>query len=195
MMIKTLRACWRTAAAGALAVTLLAGCSTPAEPAHYAAEQPLLDVQRYFNGRLLAYGMFQDRGGTVVKRFTVTMLCSWVGDVGTLDEQFVYADGTRQRRVWTLRKTGPGRYAGTAPDVVGEAVGVVAGNALRWNYVLALPVDGKIINVDFEDWMFMIDDKVMLNRAAMSKFGFNLGSVTLSFVKQEAADGAQSPHR
>jgi hypothetical protein len=93
--------------------------------------------------------------------------------------------------VWTLRQTAPGRYTGTAADVVGEAVGVVAGNALRWNYVLALPVDGKTVNVDFEDWMFMIDEEVMLNRAAMSKFGIDLGSVTLSFRKQKAGDGAQ----
>ena len=62
--------------------------------------------------------------------------------------------------------------------------GEVAGNALRWQYVLALPVDGTVYHVDFEDWMFLMDDKVMLNRAAMSKFGFSLGAVTLSFSKR-----------
>lgn len=191
MKAKLLRACYAGAALSAMLAGLLSGCAAPAEPSHYAAQAPALDVQRYFNGRVLAYGMFQDRSGTVQKRFTVTMLCSWQGDTGTLDEQFVYADGTRQRRVWTLRKTGEGRYAGTAADVVGEARGIVAGNALRWNYVLALPVDGKTVNVDFEDWMFMISDNVMLNRAAMSKFGIGLGSVTLSFIKPKDGDGAQ----
>ncbi|NYS36687.1 DUF3833 family protein, partial [Streptococcus danieliae] len=77
-----------------------------------------------------------------------------------------------------------GRFIGTAPDVVGEAVGEVAGNALRWQYVLALPVDGTLYHVDFEDWMFLMDDKVMLNRAVMSKFGVGLGAVTLSFSKR-----------
>lgn len=190
MRVKSLRACLGAAAMSVMLGGLLAGCAAP-EPAHYAAETPVLDVQRYFNGRVLAYGMFQDRGGTVKKRFTVTMQCTWQGDIGTLDEEFLYADGSRQRRVWTLRKTGPGRYVGTADDVVGEAQGVVAGNALRWNYVLALPVDGKVINVDFEDWMFLIDDNVMLNRADMSKFGIHLGSVTLSFIKPKDGDGTQ----
>ena len=32
-----------------------------------------------------------------------------------------------------------------------------------------------------------MDDKVMLNRAAMSKFGFGLGAVTLSFSKRPQA--------
>lgn len=190
MKIKTLRACFAGAAMSAMLAGLLSGCASP-EPQQYAAQTPVLDVQRYFNGRVLAYGMFQDRSGAVQKRFTVTMLCTWQGDTGTLDEEFLYADGTRQRRVWTLRKTAPGRYTGTAADVVGEAQGVVAGNALRWNYVLALPVDGRIVNVDFEDWMFMIDENVMLNRAAMSKFGINLGSVTLSFIKPKDGNGAQ----
>ncbi|WP_082616527.1 DUF3833 domain-containing protein [Massilia sp. Root418] len=191
MKIKMLRACFAGAAMSGLLAGLLSGCAAPAEPQHYAAQTPVLDVQRYFNGRVLAYGMFQDRSGTVQKRFTVTMQCTWQGDTGTLDEEFLYADGTRQRRVWTLRKTAPGRYTGTAADVVGEAQGIVAGNALRWNYVLALPVDGKVVNVDFEDWMFMIDEHVVLNRAAMSKFGISLGSVTLSFVKARDGNGAQ----
>jgi hypothetical protein len=66
---------------------------------------------------------------------------------------------------------------------VGTAIGTVAGNALRWQYVLALPVDGKVYNVNFDDWMFLMDDKVMMNRSYMSKWGFNLGEVTLSFMK------------
>ncbi len=78
----------------------------------------------------------------------------------------------------------PGRYSGRADDVVGEATGEAAGNALRWRYVLALPVDGKVYNVDFDDWMFLMDDQVMLNRSLMSKWGFRLGEVTLSFHKR-----------
>jgi hypothetical protein len=50
--------------------------------------------------------------------------------------------------------------------------------------VLALPVDGKVYHVNFDDWMFLMDDQVMLNRAVMSKFGFRLGEVILSFRKR-----------
>lgn len=168
------------------AVTLVAACSSP-KPEQYAAQLPKLDVERYFNGTLDAHGMFQDRSGDVIKRFVVTMRCSWQGDTGTLDEDFVYADGTKQKRVWTLKKTGDGRFTATAPDVVGTAEGIVSGNALLWKYVLALPVDGKVINVDMEDWMFLIDENVMLNRTAMSKYGVGLGNVTISFTRRRAA--------
>lgn len=165
-------------------LSLLFGCGTTVTPSDYASEKPSLDLQTYFNGTIDAWGMFQDRSGKVVKRFTVVMRCTWQGDVGTLDEDFTYSDGKKQKRIWTLKKVGPNRYIGTASDVVGEAVGVVSGNALRWQYVLALPVDDQVYNMNFEDWMFQMDDKVMLNRAVMSKFGIRLGEVTLSFTKR-----------
>ena len=150
----------------------------------YRAEKPVLELRDYFNGTLDAWGMFQDRSGKVVKRFHVLIEASWQGEVGTLDERFTYSDGSTQRRVWTITRLGEGRYTGRADDVVGEAAGEAAGNALRWRYVLALPVDGKVYNVDFDDWMFLMDDKVMMNRSWMSKWGFNLGEVTLTFVKR-----------
>lgn len=165
-------------------LSLLSSCATPVEPSHYANEKPTLDLRQYFNGTLDATGMFQDRSGTVIKRFSVVIACKWQGDIGTLDEDFTYSDGTRQRRVWTLTKVGPDRYTGTAADVVGQAEGVVAGNALRWKYTLALPVDGKVIDVQLEDWMYLMSDKVMLNRAVMSKLGFHAGDITLSFSKR-----------
>ncbi len=84
---------------------------------------------------------------------------NWQGETGTLDEHFTYSDGTTQRRVWTITKLGENRYKGTADDVVGEAVGEAAGNALRWRYVLALPVDGKVYHVDFDDWMYLVDER------------------------------------
>ena len=69
--------------------------------------------------------------------------------------------------------------------MVGVAEGRSAGNALNWRYTLALPVDGKVYEVQFDDWMYLMDERVMLNKAVMSKFGIKLGEVTLSFYKQE----------
>jgi hypothetical protein len=154
----------------------------------YANEKPNLDLSEYFNGTIDAYGIFTDRSGEVKKRFTVLLVAQWkVIDgkkVGTLDESFEYSDGTKQKRVWTLTETAPGKYIGRADDVVGDALGESAGNALNWAYTLALPVDGTIYHVQFNDWMYLITPKVMLNKAKMSKFGIDLGEVTLSFYKR-----------
>ena len=104
--------------------------------------------------------------------------------VGVLDESFEYSDGTKQKRIWTITEVSPGKYVGRADDVIGDANGISAGNALNWAYTLALPVDGTIYHVQFDDWMYLMNSKVMLNKAKMSKFGIELGEVTLSFYKR-----------
>jgi hypothetical protein len=169
--------------AGIAAAASLVGCAGP-RVSQYATEKPVLDLRSYFNGTLDAYGVFTDRSGSVVKRFTVVMRCSWNGDDGVLDEAFSYSDGTTGRRVWRMKHLGNGRFSGTADDVVGEARGEQQGNAFRWGYTLRLPVDGRTWDVQFDDWMYLMDERVMLNKAEMSKFGVRLGEVTLSFVKR-----------
>lgn len=161
---------------------MLAGCSAP-KIQDYAGQTPTLELRDYFNGTLDAQGIFTDRQGKVVKRFQVRMVCTWQGDTGTLDEAFQYADGSSQRRVWHLQRAADGHYSGRADDVVGTASGAQSGNAFHWNYTLALPVDGRVIEVQFDDWMFLMNAHVMLNRAQMRKWGIDLGEVTLSFYK------------
>lgn len=168
--------------AALLAAALFAGCAS-VDVAQYANERPALDLRRYFDGTIDGWGMFQDRSGKVVTRFHVVIDAKWNGDTGTLDEAFEYADGRRERRVWTIVKDGD-RYTGTAGDVVGTASGTAAGNALNWRYVLALPVDGRVWNMDMDDWMFLMDERTMLNRTTMSKLGVRVGEVTLAFRKR-----------
>lgn len=111
-------------------IALLTTSCTSVQLSDYANQKPQFDMQEYFNGRVVAYGIVQDRSGKVIRRMTVDMQCSWQGDTGTLDENFTYADGKKERRVWTIKRQ-KDRYIGTAADVVGEAAGAAAGNALN----------------------------------------------------------------
>jgi Protein of unknown function (DUF3833) len=169
----------------ALATLVLAsaGCAGP-QVQDYAAEKPVLDLRQYFNGPLVAHGLVTDRSGAVRRRFTVNMVGRWQGDEGVLEEDFRYTDGATERRVWRLTRGADGRYTGRADDVVGTAVGQAAGNALNWRYTLRLPVDGRTWEVQFDDWMYLMDERIMLNKAAISKFGIHLGDVTLTFEKR-----------
>jgi Protein of unknown function (DUF3833) len=172
-------------AAVAATTLLMSGCAA-VDPQVYQSEKPVLDLKQYFNGQLLGHGLLMDRSGQVQRRFVVTIRASWSGDTGTLDEDFVWSDGERQKRVWTLRPVPgqPGRWTGTAADIKGQASGVVAGNALNWSYTFMLQTrEGKRYDVEFDDWMFLIDERVMLNRAVMSYWGFRVGEVLISFSR------------
>lgn len=169
-----------------LLLALLAGCAGP-DIQQYQAQQPPLDLAAYFGGTTDGWGMFQRRGGAVEKRFHVVITGTSRDGALTLDEQFQYSDGGSQRRVWHLRRAADGRWRGQANDVKGEAVGELAGNALRWQYTLLLPVDGTSYEMAFDDSMFLIDACTMINRASMTKFGIELGQVTLMLRKRACA--------
>ena len=166
-----------------MAVFGLWGCSS-VNIDDYRAEKPVLELRDYFNGTLDAWGMFQDRSGKVIKRFHVQIDSRRDGERLILDERFTYSDGSTDRRVWTLTPDGQQAWRGTAADVAGEARGELAGNAFRWRYSLNLPVDDQVYVVHFDDWMYLIDEHTLVNRASMRKFGIEWGQVTLFFRRQ-----------
>ena len=175
-------------ATGAAATLSLTGCGTRPQVTDYASERPVFDLKSYFTGVVDGWGIFTDRSGKVVRRFIVTMQCSWNGDEGILDEDFVYSDGSKEKRIWRMKRMlgsdGVVRYEGRADDVVGLGTGEQRGNAFRWGYTLALPVDGKVYEVQFDDWMYQMDSKVVINKATMSKFGITLGELVVTFSKR-----------
>lgn len=173
---------------GLSATLVLSGCATQ-NIQTYQNAKPTLDMHEFFSGQIDGYGMFQGRSGEVKKRFYVDIDATHEGDnVIVLNEKFDWADGTKSQRIWRLTEQENGQWTGTAGDVIGEAKGEVVGNAFHWQYVLDLPVDDKSYQVNFDDWMYLISDDVMLNRAVMSKFGVELGSVTLSMQRVDNPD-------
>jgi Protein of unknown function (DUF3833) len=171
-------------AGSALAAAGLVGCSTAPQITDYADQKPEFDLKAYFTGTVDGWGIFTDRAGRVVKRFVVLMTCTWTGNEGILDEDFTYSDGTKQKRIWRMKKLADGRYEGRAGDVLGIGAGQQSGNAFRWGYTLNLPVDDKVYEVQFDDWMYQMDDQVVINKAVMSKFGITLGELVVNFKKR-----------
>ena len=168
---------------------LNAGCSSM-NIEDFEQTKPEFILEDYFDGRTMAWGLFEDRFGVVQRQFTVTIDGTWDGTTLVLNEDFVYNDGETENRVWTLTKTDPMTYTGTADNVIGVATGTRAGNAFNWRYDFNLKVGDGYWKVKFDDWMFLQPDGVMLNKATISRWGFKLGTVYLSFSKPAAKTAA-----
>lgn len=166
---------------------MLPGCASSIDA--YRNEKPSLELDQFFNGRLVAYGMVQNFSGKVTRRFRADITAQWQEGRGTLDEQFQFNDGEQQSRCWTLVKQG-NRYRGTAGDIVGEALGMVQGNTLNWRYTLQVPVNGRVWNIDLDDWLYLIDENNLINRTKMKKFGLPVGELTLHIRKLSDAEAA-----
>ncbi|UQB43411.1 DUF3833 domain-containing protein [Thiomicrospira microaerophila] len=167
---------------------LLTGCSNM-KVEHYKDTEPKLDLFAYFEGKTYAWGLFQTRTGEVKRRFYVDITGTIDGDTLTLDEQFVYDDGETEQRIWVIDRIAANQYQGSAGDVIGIAYGQTAGSVFNWRYTLDLPYGSSSIHVQFDDWMFLQTDGVMLNRAEVKKWGLRVGEVTLAFSKQDHRAG------
>lgn len=161
----------------------LSACSGP-NLEHYEDSEPKLDLQEYFTGPIKAWGIVQDRKGHVTRRFDVTMHGTWDGDTGTLEEHFEYYDGKTDKRTWTIKKVAADKYEGSAGDIIGTANGNINGSAMRWAYVMDLPVGDTTYKITFDDWMFLMNDGVLVNRSYLKKFGFTVAELSLFMQKQ-----------
>ncbi|MCM8534525.1 MAG: DUF3833 domain-containing protein [Lentisphaeraceae bacterium] len=162
----------------------LVGCSSSPDLELYEESSPKLDLKQYFTGPIKAWGLVQDRSGNVTRRFDVDMVGTWEGDVGTLKEKFEYYDGEKQYRVWTIKKTVDNEYEATADDILDKASAKVAGNAMQWIYEMDLPVGDTTYRITFDDWMFLMNDGVLINRSYLKKFGITVAELTLFMQKQ-----------
>lgn len=164
---------------------VLTGCVFKDNVDNYTQQKPTFDLQQYFKGNIKAWGIVQDYTGKVTRRFDVDLVGSWDGDEGTLDEVFNYYDGEVQNRIWKLKKIDNKNYTGSASDIVGQATGKVSGNAMQWAYQMDLAVGGRTYRITFDDWMFLMNDGVLINRSYLKKFGLTVGELTLFMQKQD----------
>lgn len=140
-------------------------------------------LEEFFGGRSVAVGRFQAING-VDRSFKVALTGRWNGKLLTLREDFVYADGERDRKTWRFTKTAPGRYSGTREDVIGQAHVVIAGDTARYAYLVDLDPGPAENIVRFHDTLRLQPDGTLLNTAWVSKFAFPVANVRVSFTKK-----------
>ncbi|WP_298851623.1 DUF3833 family protein [uncultured Ruegeria sp.] len=165
-------------------LALLAACSSKPRVSKTFLSDRKLNLEEFFEGKTVAYGQFQDVLGNIPRRFTVDIDGTWDGKTLTLVEDFVYDDGATEQRVWSLTKTGEDTWTGTAPGVLGTASGIERGDTFNWKYKIDLPIKEGTMRVNFDDWMWLLDDDRLLNRAYVSRYGLRLGEVILFFEKE-----------
>jgi hypothetical protein len=165
-----------------MTLAFLTGCSS-IDPKIYAKNSPKLDIRNYLNGPLEAQGILQNRSGEVIKTFTVKMTGTWQKNEGKLEEDFVFSDGKKDHRVWEIKFSDDNNFSAKAHDTVGFAKGEQYGNAMKMDYILKVDVDGKKYDIRLIDWIYLVDEKTAINVSKMTKFGFRVGTLTISFKK------------
>lgn len=164
---------------------LIGGCSVSIEGDTYKDVNPKFELESFFDGKVTAWGIVQNRSGEVVQRFIVDIDAYKEGDKLILDETFEYGVGDGPlKRVWTITKNADGTYTGNAGDIAGPATGKSYGNAFSFAYEMDLEVDGSTYRVNFDDWFWAFNEDTMMNRSYIKKFGIVMAEVTIFMQKQ-----------
>ena len=166
-----------------LSLGMITSCSS-VPVSEYADNTPVMVVEEFFNGSLRAHGIVKDRGGKVIRYFNASINAYWVDGVGTLDEVFRFDDGEEQRRIWKLVRDEAGNYVGTANDVIGSSTLEIAGNSLFLDYVLRIPYGDGTLDLNIDDRMYLVSERVLINESVMTKWGFDVGQITLVIEKE-----------
>src|SRR5210317_14989 len=92
---------------------ILNSCSTM-KLDQFKTKKPILKLEEYFSGKTTARGVFEDRFGNIKKSFIVYIDGTWDGKTLILKEDFIYDDGSKEFREWTITKEGENFYTGFA---------------------------------------------------------------------------------
>lgn len=143
------------------------------------------DLLSWLEGRTSGQGVFEDRKGRIRRRFTVEAVGHASGNSLILDEHFHFDDGEHQQRRWTLMRGADGTFTGRCEDGVGDARGSFQDSVAYLVSELRLKVGRRLIAMRFDDAFYPLGADAVLNRSTVTKFGFRLGQVLISFHKAD----------
>jgi len=165
-------------------ISMLGSCKSR-DLNYYNNTKPEFNLREYFTGNIKAWGIIQDWRGRVSTKFDVDMVGSWEGNTGTLEEDFTFYDGKKQQRTWKILQNKDGTYLGSAHDIIGNASGESSGSAMNWKYSMYITVDNSTYRVKFDDWMWQMNDGIVINRSYIKKFGITVAELTLFMKKKD----------
>jgi hypothetical protein len=162
---------------------LLPGCSSNSLD-YYASKKQKIDFKSFFSGEVEGWGALFDYNGRQTRSFYVTLKGTWDQNKGVLEEWFIFDDGEKTQRRWEIDFADESSFTGLAKDVIGQAKGMQNGGAVNLHYTLSVPYKDSTIDLKMDDWMYAVEDNVILNRTSMKKFGFKVGELVL-FMKKK----------
>ncbi len=156
------------------------------KPADYARLKPAIDIRKHLSGPIRCEGVIYGPTGRVTSRFLADMEGRWDGNRGVLAEHFTYDSGTRQDREWRLTLGNDGRVTAEADDLVGMGEGQQEGAALRLSYTIRLPASAGGHALQVTDWMYLVDEKTIVNRSQFRKFGIKVAELVATMRRVDA---------
>lgn len=177
----------------ALALETLASCEslkqfgssknkTPA-PIDYLEKSTKIDIRNFFNGDLEGFAIVQDAQGKIDSSYTTKISGKWEDGRGNIQYNYSFNNGKKDSRTWLITINDSSSYSAIGHDFLETGHGRNQGNASVVNYSLNAIVKDKKQRVDFEDQLYLVDEKSAIIISTMRQSGSIVGKAIISLKK------------
>ena len=144
---------------------------------------PKLKFEVYFSGKVTAFGhMTLYYPKKRIKNIKAKFSGKFHRDKLNLNEEFI--DGnSKTNRAWTFQKISELNFIGHENNVLSPFNVRVENNILNMNYKFKTSYKNYDFSVNIEDSMYLINDKILLNKSKISKFGITIAETILLYTK------------
>jgi hypothetical protein len=149
---------------------------------HRRTQEPFV-LEDFFAGRTIAHAGFAAISG-LRRDFQIDITGVWKSNTLSLHETFAFDDGETDHKTWQFEKVADGKYVANREDLLRPVHATIQTSTLRYSYSLFLNPAQKKNVVRFRDRITMVDERTLINKAIVFKYGIPVGRVTGIFLKQ-----------
>ncbi len=121
-----------------------------------------MDLKKFFDGTIEGFAIKQDAAGKIVGAFTVKINGKWEDVKGVVQFNYFYSDNTKDSRTWLITINSDNTFDAVGHDIATAAKGKQIGNAAQSIYSLMVGSKTDKEEVDFEDKMYLVDEKSVI---------------------------------
>lgn len=165
--------------------TPAASAAQPQVPAPDTAPslQKKFTLEGFFNGETVGKGTIFSKTVGAARSFNVSTVGTWDGKILTLIENYQYAAGDREQRIWKFKKTGDGTYTAESKEIQKKAKVEIKGRVASFKYQKKLPRPGKKpVKVTFTEQWTLQKNGVLASTSKLSKV-VRVGREAINFVR------------
>ena len=142
-----------------------------------------LEFEKFFTGEVIAKGnLILYYPKTTIKNLKVLFKGTFKNNKLKLHERYI-ENQKEIIRNWVFEKQSDTLFIGKEKNVRGNITVIINKNHLKMRYFFKLLIWKFTVSVLVNDYMYLINEKEIVNTTYVSKFGINLAKVILLYKK------------
>lgn len=142
-----------------------------------------MDIKSFFTGDIEAFSIVKNSSDKIISTNSSKISGKWEENRGILKYDFTYLDGSKDSRTWFITLNSDSSFEIVGHDVAAGFTGNQIGNIAYMNYVLVSRGNKAQIRTNYEDKMYLVNEKSMILITNFRKADGDYGTIITSLRK------------